>query len=348
MQVIPPLTITPTIMTSSGAAEPLVAAAYAGGTTYGLGAFVSVAADYMIYQSLQAANLGNTPSVSPLYWAQVGYIETTYNGATTYALNDTVSYLHRIYISAQAANTGHTPLTSPTWWVDAGATNTWRMFDILRNSQTVNASPLAVTLNPGQRVDSIALLGLVADTVRIVITSGGPTVFDQTYNLVTRVILNWYDYFFLPFFAKPSLAIFTLPPYINGIITVTISRTAGNVGVGGLVIGTAIDLGNAQYDAESDTLNFSVIDRDQFGNSVLVPRRNVPKTIQTTKASIYSLNAIRLARDTLNAIPAVWSALDDTNEAFFESFLILGVYKKFTIAAAAPTYARITLELEEV
>lgn len=348
MKVVPPIIITPAMLTSTSAVEPLVAAAYNGATTYANGDMVSVAADYMIYQSIVAGNVGNTPSVSPLYWAQVGYIETVYAGGTTYALNDTVSYLGRIYISAQAANTGHTPLTSPTWWVDAGATNKWRMFDTLRNSATVTASPLTVTINPGMRIDAIALLGVVADTIRIVITSGGPTVYDQTFSMVTRVILNWYDYFFLPFYSRPSLARFDLPPYINGIVTVTVSRTTGNVGLGALVIGTQVDLGRAQYNSESDTLNFSTIDRDTFGNAILIQRRNVPKTIQTTKATVYQLSQIRAARDFLNAIPAVWSALDDTNSAFFESFLVLGVYKKFTITAEGPYRAQVTLELEEV
>jgi hypothetical protein len=40
--------------------------AYAGGTTYGLHAYVNDGG--IIYRSLQAANLGNTPNVSPLWW----------------------------------------------------------------------------------------------------------------------------------------------------------------------------------------------------------------------------------------------------------------------------------------
>ena len=46
-------------------------AEYAAGTTYAAGALVIVAADHMIYSSLQAGNVGHAPSVSPLWWAPV-------------------------------------------------------------------------------------------------------------------------------------------------------------------------------------------------------------------------------------------------------------------------------------
>lgn len=349
MRVIPPLAITPSILTSSGATEPMAPATWGAGTTYGNGALVLVTADHMIYQSLHAANTGNTPNVSPLDWDPVGFIEAAYNSGTTYGAADTASYLHRIYQSLQASNIGHTPLTSPTWWTDVGATNTWRMFDILRNTQTVNASPLVVVLTPGVRVDSIALLGLTADAVQISMTSSPfGTVYDQTVSLVTRIIANWYDYFFLPFYSKLATAKFDLPPYSNGIITITITRASGNVGCGSLVLGTSVYLGKARYNAQNDTLNFSTVDRDAFGNSILVPRRNVPKTIQQTEATSASVNLLRAVRDILNAVPAVWSGLDDSGAEYFEALLILGFYRKFSIDLSYPRNAMINIELEEV
>lgn len=48
-------------------AEP----AYAGGTTYGLGAVVSY--NNKIYTSLQAANTGNQPDISPTWWTAGGF-----------------------------------------------------------------------------------------------------------------------------------------------------------------------------------------------------------------------------------------------------------------------------------
>ena len=63
MRVIPPLTITAAMLTSSSATEPWAPSAYAGGTTYAFGDVVSVAADFTIYESLAAGNVGNTPNI---------------------------------------------------------------------------------------------------------------------------------------------------------------------------------------------------------------------------------------------------------------------------------------------
>src|SRR3989304_3030512 len=136
MRVIPPLTITAAMLTSSSATEPWAPSAYAGGTTYAFGDVVSVAADFTIYESLAAGNVGNTPNISPTWWRVVGPTETAYNAATTYAIGDTVSYVHRLYESLAATNIGNTPVISPTWWLDVGATNRWRMIDVQRNTAT--------------------------------------------------------------------------------------------------------------------------------------------------------------------------------------------------------------------
>lgn len=301
MRVIPPLTITDAILTSSTCAEPHASeTAYNAGTNYALGAVVVVAADHRTYQSLQAGNLGNAP------------------------------------------------ISSPTWWLDIGASNRWKMLDLLRNTQTEQASPLTVVLTPGVRVNSLALLGLVADSVTVSITSGGPTVYTHTQDLNNREVLDWYDYFFLPFSTMPSLVLFDLPPYTNAIITVAITRAPGNVKCGGLVIGSYVYIGDVQYDAESDALNFSTVDRNTFGDSLLIPRRTVPKTIQTIFCKKDRVDKVRDLRTALNAVPAVWSGLDNSTDGYSEALLILGYYRRFAINIAHPEHALITLELEEI
>lgn len=301
MRVIPPLTITGAILTSSTCAEPHASeTAYNAGATYALGDVVVVAADHRTYQSLQAGNIG------------------------------------------------HTPISSPTWWLDIGPTNRWKMFDLLRNTQTEQASPLTVVITPGVRCNSLALLGLVGDSVTVSITSGGSTVYTHTQDLSTREVLDWYDYFFELFSTMPSVVLFDLPPYTNAIITVTITRGTGDVSCGSLVLGSYIYIGAVEYSAESDALNFSTVERDTFGDSLLVPRRTVPKTNQTVWCKKSRVNKVRDLRDALNAVAAVWSGIDDITDDYAEALLILGYYRRFTINLTHPDDAVITLELEEI
>lgn len=352
MNVIPPLEITAALLTSSTVFET-APTAYNGATTYADGDTASVAGSaglITVYESLQAANTGNAPASSPDWWVSRGTVYQAYDVGTTYAADDYAqdNTNHLIYKSLAAGNLGNA-LTDTTKWVEIGPTNKWAMFDMLRNTATSVPSSMTVVITPGQRVNSIALLGMVANSAQITVTSGGSTVFDETIDLNTREVVSWYQYFFEPFSTQPSLALFNLPPYTNAVITVTLTATSGNVECGVLAIGTYEFIGTVQFDAQSDVLNFSTVERDFAGNtSVMVQRRNVPKTFQDIVLAKSKVNRVRDLRNALNGSPAIWSGLDDSSHDYFESLLIAGFYKKFTINLRHPEHAVIALELEEI
>jgi hypothetical protein len=387
MRVIPPLTITDAMLTSSTCAEPhATEQAYNAGTSYALGARVilgspsstvtiSIAAPGVVTWATHGQADG-TPVVlttdgalpTGLTAGRVYYIVNSAAGTfqvaetpggapiiTTGSQSGThtaTTQVHRTFESLIGSNTGNYPTleASADKWVDVGPSNKWAMFDLLRNTGTTQASPLTVVITPGERVDSLALVGLVADSVTVSVTVSAVEVYSETVDLSSRNVLNWYDYFFAPFTFRNALALFNLPPYVNAVITVTITRAAGAVTCGGLITGLNTYLGVTVANALSDALNFSRIERDDFGNSILVPRRSVPKAslqLITEKANV---NAVRAVRDALSGTPALWSGLDDAADGFFEAVLILGIHKAFGISMdqPAPDYATVSLELEEV
>jgi hypothetical protein len=387
MRVVPPITTTEAMVTSSSAAEPGVGeAAWASGTTYGLGDKAILGAPSSTVTITIASpgvvtwNSHGLPDGTIVVLSTSGALPTGLAAATVYyVVNSTVNtfqlsatlngaaivttgsqsgvqtataQVHRIYESLQAANLGNPPalLTSATWWEDIGPTNKWAMFDTLRNTATQLASPLTVVITPGQRVDSIALLGLVADSATITMTSvtGGGTVYSYTQTLSTREVSDWYAYFFAKFSTKPSVVLFDLPPYTDAVITVTLTRSTGYVSCGALVLGTNVYVGRVLHQAENDALNFSTIDRDLFGSAVLVQRRTVPKVnvpVRFTKSNTQTLLDLRV---TLNAVPAVWAGLDTDDDGYFGAFLILGVYKQFKLTADQPDEGMATIEVEEI
>lgn len=71
MKIVRPAAITDSVLVSSNVPET-DHAAYNAATTYALGDKVIVAAEHRIYESLQAANTGNTPSTSPTWWLDLG------------------------------------------------------------------------------------------------------------------------------------------------------------------------------------------------------------------------------------------------------------------------------------
>lgn len=416
MRVIPPVTIDDHTPITNDAPEPWNPNEWLIGTTYGKGAIVKMDAKNKIYESLQGSNTGKSPDVSPLWWSKVGVVEDAWSSGLVYALGDTCSSsgansYHRVYESLQDSNQGNAlpvpPETINDWWQDVGPTNAYAMFDLSRNTQTVYSAAsdaptnttLTVVVTPGQRGNSLALLGIEADSVSISAASPSnpspttrkyPLAWSSTttykkgdcctassgtsykslvdanlnhtppnasywsvvngayFDLSARQVFDAYDYAFLPFDYRRSAVVFDIPPYSDVVITIKLTRITGNVKIGSFCFGNYGYLGSLAWGAEADSLNFSTIERDTFGNSILVPRRTVPKTAQTLYVDKARVDKIRDVRTLLNAVPAVWTAIDDSTDLYFDSLVILGVYKKFSINVDNVQQSIVSLELEEI
>lgn len=242
------------------------------------------------------------------------------------------------------------PATETDWWIVSGVPNKWKPFDLDRSSQATYATSMTFTFAPGERVGAIALLGLDAEQLEISCTSPSyvGVVYSKSEDLRRRRVYDGYDYCFAEFYNAASYVAFDVPPITDMIFTVTLSKASGTVLCGSIVVGQTVYLGATQYDAESDALNFSEIGRDDFGEATLTRRRSIPKTTQTMELSKARVSSAYKLRQDLNAVPAVWAALDDGADDYFEALLILGVYKRFTINVAHPQQALITVEVEEI
>lgn len=382
MRALPPIAITPAMLTSTTCAEPSAGeAAWSAATAYKGGDRVISTSTHRAYESISSKAAGVTLATGTglVTWANHGLVANTpiafatsgalpsglTAGTTYYVLADTANTFKvatasggspiafsgsqsGVHTATVTTNLGHDPATDDGWWIDIGPTNRWAMFDLLRNTGTTTASPLTVSLTPGQRVDSIGVVGMVADTVSVSVSVAGNTVYTASADLLKRPTSGWYDYFFGAFRYQQEFARFDLPPYTGAVITITLTRANGNVTCGGVVVGSSVYLGRTLHEAESDALNFSKIDRDDFGTATLVPRRSVPRTVQSLRCKKSDIDRILQLRDDLNAVPALWSGLDDQDSGYFSALLIVGVYKRFTITMDQPEDALISLELEEV
>lgn len=353
MRVIPPVAITDAMFTSSTVVET-APAAYVGATTYAINNTASVAGAaglLTVYKSKANGNLGNTPASSPTWWDNIGTTYQVYSGAATYALADMVidPATHLVYRSRVANNIGNA-LSDTVKWLKVGATNKWAMFDLLSNTRTTVPLTFTQVFAPGIRVDSLALKGLLANAYSLTVTSvlGGGTVYSASGSLNTRETLGWYDYFFGAFSTKQSLGFFDIPPYSDAIFTLTLSVTSGNVSCASCVIGSYVYIGEIQWDAISDDLNFSTITRDEFGTATLIPVPSVPKTEQVLHLDKARVNKARALKKLLNAAPAYWSGIDDDADGYHEALSIVGIYKQFKFNVANVKFAIVTLELEEI
>lgn len=380
---LPGLTITEAILTSSTAAEPGVGeVAFNPATTYAAGAKAIIGAPTSTVTmtiaspavvSWSAHGLANgTPVVltttgalpTGLTAGQIYYVVNRAAGtfqlsavpggapiATSGSQSGThtaTAQVHQVYESLVGSNTGNAPMVSPAQWLAIGPTNRWAMLDLLRSSRTWAPSPLTVVLTPGQRIDTLFVGGLVADEVEVTAAVGPTEVFSETRSLATRQTLSWSDYFFRPIERRSTALFQNLPPVTGAVIAVEIRRAVGLVGCSSLVIGQHVYLGRAQMGAEARAKNFSRIDRDQFGGAVLVPRRMVPTANLTIMFEKSRSKLLMDLRDRTNAVPAVWSGLDDDSDGYFEPVLIAGIHTTFDLNLAYPNDGLLSLTVEEI
>lgn len=308
MKVIPPITITPAMLTSSSIAEP--------DTTVGEAVWVSGA---------------TYPTVGTL-------VILTSTHKVYYKLNTNVS-----------TNLTVAPNINTADWLDIGYTNRWAMFDNSRTTGSASTTTVTVVVTPSiAAANSIALVGCVANSVVISVSDGVSETYNYTTKLTTRYTTGWYKYFYGYYEYRASVVLLDIPPSATNVITITFDMPASSGTIGNIIIGTFIDLGDIQINPVLEVLNFSKVERDTYGNSLLVPRRSVPKTAQKTFIPKTSVNKLIDTRKQLNAVPAVWVGIEDNTDAFFDPLLVFGVYKEFSISMDYPSHAIVSLQLEEM
>jgi hypothetical protein len=273
--------------------------------------------------------------------------EAVWVSGTSYTLGQKCILLstHKVYQRVIAGAGTTAPNLDLTNWVEVGPTNRWAMFDIYRNSPSVFNAATTVVLAPGSRVDSIAIMGARVSDVNVSIEHDGEVIYTYSAPMQARLVVDYYDYFYADFNYKNSVLMLSIPPVLNPIITITTSQQGS---ISSIVIGRQTYIGMTRTGHTNNTLNFSVIDRDTYGTTTLIPRRNIPRTSQEIVVHKKDVNDVLAIRNALRASPAVWSGLDDDTEDYFEALLILGIYKEMTISLDYPEYATCTLELEEI
>lgn len=278
--------------------------------------------------------------------------EVAWSSGASYALGAQVIRVstHRKYECISAVTGATTPEADPDHWKDIGPTNAWAMFDLERSSQTVKTDgPIVVTITPGRRINAFGLGGLTGASARAEMTVGSSPLYDKTTNLLLRNTTSWSQYYYGSFKVLEALARFDLPMSSGASLKITIQPTGGVARCGAVVIGMAEDLGTIVDEPVSDVSNFSKITRDDFGTATLVKRRNVPLNQHRVRAPATRLDRLRQLRDEMDAVPALFSGADDREASpFFQTLLVLGIARKWSIALHGPLAVISDLQIEEI
>ncbi|HEX4918042.1 MAG TPA: hypothetical protein VFV43_09120 [Limnobacter sp.] len=268
-----------------------------------------------------------------------------WNSATTYATGAMVIYNHRIYESLQNSNLNNQPDVSPAFWLDTGATNRFRMFDVVVATQTSNPNNIDVTITPGVAITAVVLFNVDAASIRVVgNTPSMGDFYDRTIQLQDYSAINgWFSYFYAPVGERlrSEIAFLDIPAIGGANYRVLIDNGTETAFCGELILGQQIELGITGFGAQVGIINYSRKEVDQFGNFVIVPRRFASKGNFDVLIDSGRNAFVKRRLTEIKDIPVVF--IGDENRA---ETIIYGFYKDFNIVIEGPVKSMCNLDVE--
>jgi len=276
--------------------------------------------------------------------SNAGAADPNYNPATSYTLGQRV-YLPSngyTYECVQAPALDKNPATSPLFWVRAEPSNRWAMWDAEISTATVVSGGISATLSVSGRFNAVSLHGLVGDSVTITQKDSAGTVL----RIETRALKSnpggWYAYYYEPR-TQVREAVFTgLVPSVGSSVTVEVSGTQATCAA--VVVGTSMDIGDAQYGFTTTIVDYSRKDTSAAGVQTLVKGRYSKRMSGTLIQSRGQYNVISEVLESVRATPCVWVGVPTSGD--YEPMNILGFYRDFAIEVSYPNHHICSLEIE--
>lgn len=279
----------------------------------------------------------------------VAETDAAYSAGTTYALGAAVrsDATHRRYESLQSSNTGHS-LDDPAWWLDLGPTNPWAMFDQTTGTQTTDDDEIVVALAPGRRTNSVALLNVTGESVRVQVeTEASGSIYDESYSLRDATGINsWFAYMFNAIVQDSNLIVTDLPIDYEPTITVTLDNSGGTAAIGSLIVGYVNSIGASLYSPSIGIVDYSRKTTDDYGNYTLVRRAFSQTGNFKIRCDNANLDAVVTLLNDLRSTPCVWIMDDETGQAFANATTIFGFYKDWSIDIPYLNYSLCNLQIE--
>lgn len=280
-----------------------------------------------------------------------------YDPAKTYGQGERVMYNRHLWESNIANNQGNTPgaVVATPKWLDRGAINRWRMFDKLAGDEWILGTTssaqgeIKLTLRMGEVTNGLALFGLKAARVRVVMRDPNPAegkdgvVYDETYPLADFGVSNWWQWYFKPVSRKQTLVLADLPAYGTADLEITITNPGAEVQVGMVVLGTVTRIGTTVHGTSIGQKRYSTERVSAFGNTAITRRpstRVVDYDVRIPKPKIDSV--LRLL-DRLSDSPAVF-----IGSLELESTITVGLFEAYSVPITNPTFGETRLKVRNM
>ena len=152
-----------------------------------------------------------------------------------------------------------------------------------------------------------------------------------------------YQYNIGEYLQKDTLAVLDMPSYTNARLIVTLTATGKTVLCGELIFGSQLDLGDTQYGARLGIKDYSVKQRDDFGNMTVIERNYSKRATFLVMMDNDYIDYFLSLLASYRATPIVWIGSET-----YTSTHLLGFYIDFSIEIAYPTMSLCSIEIESL
>lgn len=268
---------------------------------------------------------------------------------TTYPVAARCILDHRIYECMRAGNLGHDPrldisrAAPAPWWTDLAPTNKWAAFDTEVSTETVADKSMTMTLRPGA-ANAVFLAGIDAESLSITVTdvAGGSVIYEHVDRLEASAPADYWEYYYDRFKPARDFLVTGLVPYQSAEMTITLSRTSGQVKCGVLAVGDLRPLGATQYGATAEPKSYSYVKTDEFGKTKIKRRKGARDMSASALVPLVDANAvIDVLMETMD-VPCVWVGM---NLPEYRGLRVFGLGTgKLAYANATQTQLTLTVE----
>jgi hypothetical protein len=232
----------------------------------------------------------------------------------------------------------------PPTWVRVGWSNQYRMFREGIDSYSSGTTSIDVTLTFAATIRTFAALGLQGNTAQLIVTdSVEGVVYDETIDLYQPTAVTWWEYYFLPYELAQTAVFENIPPYPNSTYQLIVSGDTGDeIRVGRVVAGPERELGVTNYGSSVSLQDYSIKERDGFGNLTLVRRRTVSVVDYDVTVPSARVDLVVRTLKRLSGTPTL--IIGETN---YNSTITFGVLQDVTQGIDYPSVSELTVRVEE-
>ncbi|MGE4517321.1 MAG: hypothetical protein AB7D96_10720 [Arcobacteraceae bacterium] len=230
------------------------------------------------------------------------------------------------------ANTSNIePGSNSLYWKATRKTNRHKLFDPRRSYATTNPQTIEYTLTVGD-VDTVAFLGIDAETIRVVIKDyDGVVRYDHTIEAKNRNVSNWYDWTYVKARQRPAVHFTNLPMIFNATMEITIDNNQADARCTHMAFGTSMDLGITLIDPSPTIGTRNIIPKTKEADGSVKTDNSLTYKRITAYVMVENkrVDDVYEQVDVLNGTPCLF--IVDEREKGFASLLAFGFFKDFDI-----------------